>query len=39
LLNDLRVRLGYLAVGGSRNSLIGEFGNDDEVVMRMRYTF
>ena len=37
--DDLRVRLGYLAVGGSRNSLIGEFGDNDEVVMQVRYSF
>jgi hypothetical protein len=37
--DDLRLRLGYLAVGGSRNSLIGEFGENDEVVMQARYSF
>jgi len=39
LRDDLRVRLGYLAIGGSRKSLIGQFGDNDEVVMQARYTF
>jgi hypothetical protein len=37
--DDFRVRLGYLAVGGSRTSLIGQFGENDEVVLQARYTF
>jgi len=36
---NLRVRLGYLALGGSRNTLVGQFGNNDEVVMQARYSF
>jgi len=36
---NLRFRLGYLALGGSRNTLVGQFGNNDEVVMQARYTF
>ena len=37
--SNFRVRLGYLAIGGSRNSLIGQFGQNDEVVMQARYSF
>jgi len=36
---NLRFRLGYLALGGSRNTLVGQFGNNDEVVMQARYSF
>jgi hypothetical protein len=39
LTDDLRVRVGYLALGGSRNSLIGQFGRNDEVVMQVRYSY
>lgn len=37
--DDFRVRLGYLAIGGSRNSLIGQFHANDEVVFQARYSF
>jgi hypothetical protein len=37
--DNLRLRLGYLALGGSRDSLVGQFGNNDEVVMQARYSF
>lgn len=37
--DDLRVRLGYLALGGTRNSLFGQFGNNDELVLQTRYSF
>ena len=37
--DDLRLRLGYLAIGGSRKSLIGQFGENDEVVIQARYSF
>jgi hypothetical protein len=37
--DDVRVRLGYLAIGGSRRSIIGQFGRNDEVVMQLRYHF
>ena len=36
---NFRVRIGYLAIGGSRNSLIGQFGENDEVVLQARYSF
>ena len=39
LRDDLWVRLGYLAIGGSRNSVIGQFGQNDEVVLEARYSF
>jgi hypothetical protein len=39
LRDDLRLRVGYLALGGSRNSLIGQFGQNDEVVLQARYSF
>lgn len=35
----LRVRLGYLALGGDRDHLIGQFRKNDEVVMQVRYSF
>jgi hypothetical protein len=39
LFDALRLRLGYLAIGGSRNSLIGQFGRNDELVLEARYSF
>lgn len=37
--DDLRVRVGYLAVGGPRTSILGQFGENDEVVFQARYSF
>ena len=37
--DDLRLRMGYLAVGGSKNSLFGQFGRNDEVVFQLRQSF
>ena len=37
--DDFRVRLGYLAIGGPRASLIGQFRDNDEFVMQARYSF
>ena len=37
--DDVRLRIGYLAVGGTRSSLFGEFGRNDEVVFQLRYSF
>lgn len=37
--DDLRVRVGYLAVGGPRDSLLGQFGQNDEFVFQARYSF
>jgi hypothetical protein len=37
--DDLRVRVGYLAIGGPRASLLGQFGENDEVVFQARYSF
>ncbi len=37
--DDLRVRVGYLAIGGPRLSLIGQFRDNDEVVFDARWTF
>ncbi len=37
--DDFRVRVGYLAIGGSRNSLIGQFHANDEVILQARYSF
>jgi hypothetical protein len=39
LRDDLRLRLGYLAVGGPRSSLIGQFHDNDEVVFQARWSF
>jgi hypothetical protein len=37
--DDLRLRVGYLAIGGPRLSMIGQFRENDEVVLDARYTF
>jgi hypothetical protein len=37
--DDLRLRLGYLALGGPQLSLIGQFRRNDEVVLEARYSF
>jgi hypothetical protein len=37
--DDLRVRAGYLAVGGPSNSLIGQFHDNSEIVLQARYSF
>jgi hypothetical protein len=39
LRDDLRLRVGYLAIGGPRNSLFGQFGRNDEVVFQVRQSF
>jgi len=39
LRDDLRVRVGYLAIGGPRQSLYGQYGQNDELVLQARYTF
>lgn len=39
LSDNLRVRLGYLTVGGSTDSLIGQFHRNDELVIQARYSF
>ena len=39
LRDDLRLRLGYLAIGGPEESLIGQFRTNDEVVFQARYSF
>jgi len=37
--DDLRLRAGYLAIGGPRLSLIGQFRDNDEFVLDARYSF
>ncbi len=37
--DDLRLRLGYLAIGGPRASILGQFRDNDEVVLQARYSF
>ena len=37
--DDLRVRVGYLAIGGPRRSLVGQFGENDEVLFDARWSF
>jgi hypothetical protein len=37
--DDLRVRLGYLAIGGERDHLIGQYRDNDEFVIQARYSF
>src|SRR5436309_6321889 len=37
--DDLRLRLGYLAIGGPPASILGQFRDNDEVVLQARYSF
>lgn len=37
--DDLRLRVGYLWIGGSENSIIGQFKGNDEVVFQARWSF
>lgn len=37
--DDLRLRLGYLAIGGPPRSIFGQFKRNDEFVMEARYSF
>jgi len=37
--DNLRLRVGYLAINGPRASLLGQFRKNDEVVFQARYTF
>jgi len=37
--DDLRVRVGYLAVGGPQESVLGQFRQNDEFVFQVRYSF
>jgi hypothetical protein len=37
--DHLRVRVGYLLLAGSRNSLYGQFHSNDEAFLRIRYSF
>jgi hypothetical protein len=39
LWDALRLRLGYLAIGGPQESLIGQYKENDEVVLQARYSF
>jgi len=39
LVENLQVRISYLAVGGSSQSLIGQFGSNDELIFQIRYSF
>jgi len=39
LRDDLAVDVGYLAVGGVKNTLIGQYKSNDELVLRARWTF
>jgi hypothetical protein len=38
-LDDLRLRVGYLAVGGLEESLIGQFRRNSEVVCDVRWSY
>jgi hypothetical protein len=37
--DDLRIRVGFLAIGGDENSMIGQFKNNDEVVFDVRWSY
>jgi hypothetical protein len=39
VLDDLRVGVGYLAIGGPADSLIGQFAHNDEVLFLTRWSF
>lgn len=36
---NLRLRLGYLTIGGPRTTLLGQYKENDQVVFQARYTF
>ncbi len=38
-IDSVRLSLGYLAIGGPETSLVGQFRNNDEVVIEARYSF
>jgi hypothetical protein len=37
--DDLRVRIGYLLIAGTRNSVIGQFHDNDEGFVQIRYSY
>ena len=37
--DDLRVRIGYLAIGGPRASYLGQFAANDEVTFQVQYSY
>lgn len=37
LTDALRIRLGYLAIGGSQNTLVGQYKANDELFVQIRY--
>jgi hypothetical protein len=39
ITDDLRVRVGYLLIAGSRNTLIGEYHANDETFIQLRYSY
>ena len=39
LTDDLRVKVGYLMIAGTRNSLIGQFHDNDEGFVQLRYSY
>lgn len=39
LRDDVMLRVGYLAIGGSRNSYVGQFQDNDEFIFQARYSF
>lgn len=39
LTDHIRVRLGYLLIAGSRNTFIGEFHDNDEGFVQLRYSY
>jgi hypothetical protein len=39
ITDHLRARVGYLFIAGTRNSIVGEFGPNDEGYIQLRYSF
>lgn len=39
ITDNLRARAGYVVLGGSRNTLIGQYKNNDELFFRLRWSF
>jgi hypothetical protein len=37
--DNLRVRLGYLLIAGSRRTLIGQYHDNDETFIQLRYSY
>lgn len=39
ITDNLRIRAGYLAIAGSRNSIIGQYHDNDQGFLQLRYSY